>query len=396
MFSGRSHFKQMPNPLFMLLMSRQNEGKEVIDLTDSNPTQCRFTYPSSWIKALSKNANLIYEPNPNGNLNARIRVVKYYRELGADVKPGQVFFASGTSEAYHFLFSLLMNPGDHLLVPAPGYPLMESLGILNDIAIDSYHQEFDGMRWKIDFDSLQTLIGPRTGAIMLVHPNNPTGSYIDRKDQVRLVSLAKKNRLPIIADEVFYDYLYPDMQILPRSFSTRNQTLVFTLNGLSKMACLPQLKLSWILITGPQSLVREAARRLEMIADAYLSVNTPVQNAIGLYLDGRFKIQSQVLHRILKNRAYLAKALKERLPEGDILNSEGGWYVTIRLPSVMSDEQWAILLLKKEGVLVYPGHFFDFPTESCLVLSLLPPEPLFREGIEKIISRVSYSLSIIG
>jgi alanine-synthesizing transaminase len=172
--------------------------------------------------------------------------------------------------------------------------------------------------------------------------------------------------------------------------------LTFTLNGLSKIAALPQMKLSWIVVTGPKSIVKEAVRRLEVIADSYLSVNTPVQNGLGLFLEGRGGIQSQIMKRVFRNRAFLTKKLKENLPGGELLNSEGGWYATIRLPRIMTDEEWAITFLKKDGVLVYPGHFFDFPMESSLILSLLPPEPLFQEGIEKIIKRVFYSLSIIG
>ncbi len=396
MFSRRSEFNRKENPLWKLLELQQKKGKKVIDLTESNPTRCHFKYPSSWLKSLSKKENLLYEPDPRGSLEARKAIEKYYRQLGVKLDPEEIFLTSSTSEAYHFLFSLLMDPGDHLLIPAPGYPLMESLGQLNDVAIDSFDLEYTGIQWKIDFDSLARGGYERTGAILLVHPNNPTGSYIDREDQRRLIALAKKNHLPIISDEVFFDYRYSGSSARPRSFSANRETLTFTLNGLSKMVSLPQMKLSWIVATGPKREVKEAIRRLEVIADTYLSVNTPVQNGLGLFLEGRGAIQTQVMKRVLRNRLLLSKWFKEKLPGGELLKSEGGWYATIRLPGIMTDEEWAMTFLKKEGVLVYPGHFFDFPMESSLILSLLPPEPLFQEGIEKIIERVSYSLSIIG
>jgi alanine-synthesizing transaminase len=396
MFSRRSQFERQPNPLSKLLERQRKQGKKVIDLTESNPTRCHFTYPSSWLKSLSKKENLFYEPDPKGSLDAREAIAKYYRQLGVALDPEQIFLTSSSSEAYHFLFSLLLNPGDHLLLPAPGYPLIDPLGRLNDIAVDSFDLEYAGMHWKIDFDSLARGVHERTGAILLVHPNNPTGSYVDREDQRRLNALAKREHLPIISDEVFFDYLYSNSSATPKSFSARRETLTFTLNGLSKMLSLPQMKLSWIVVTGPKREVKEAIRRLEIIADTYLSVNTPVQNGLGLFLEGRRAIQSQVMKRVLQNRFFLSESFKEKLPAGEIFNSEGGWYATIRLPRIMTDEKWAMTFLKKEGVLVYPGHFFDFPMESSLIVSLLPPEPLFKEGIEKIVNRISYSLSIIG
>jgi hypothetical protein len=331
-----------------------------------------------------------------GRLEAREAIVKYYLQLGVALDPEQIILTSSTSEAYHFLFSLLLNPGDHILIPAPGYPLIDSLGRLNDIAIDSFSLDYTGTQWKIDFESLEKGIHNRTKAMIIVHPNNPTGSYVDGGDRRRLIALAKKYELSIISDEVFFDYRYSGHSSGPKSFAENRESLTFTLNGLSKMSALPQMKLSWIVVTGPKRESQEAVRRLEVISDTYLSVNTPVQNGLALFLEGRRAIQSQVMKRILQNLSFLRKKLKARLPEGELLKSEGGWYAAIRLPRIMTDEEWAITFLKKEGVLVYPGHFFEFPMESLLILSLLPPEPLFQEGIEKILKRAFYSLSIIG
>jgi alanine-synthesizing transaminase len=394
-FSDRSQFERDSNPLWRLLEQFQNGGKKVLDLTESNPTRCRFCYPKSFAKSLIKKENLTYEPNAKGDLKAREEIVKYYRTIGVKLDPEQIILTSGTSEAYQFLFFLLLNPGDSLWVPAPGYPLMEPLARLNGITIDYFPLEYDGVQWKIDLNGLEERIRSRRGVVTVIHPHNPTGSYINRPDQARLIDLAKRHGLPVIADEVFFDYQYPDLRPLPRSFASQNQTLIFTLNGLSKMVALPQMKLSWIVATGPRKAVKEAILRLEQIADTYLSVNTPVQNGAGSFLKHRMDIQSQIRSRIMTNRTYLIDEVKERLPQGNVLNCEGGWVAILRLPRIMNDDEWATLLLREEGVLVYPGHLFDFPIESCLILSLLLPEPLFRRAVKKVLNRISYSLSIM-
>jgi hypothetical protein len=391
MFSKRFEPYARPNRLSRLLSRLKEEGKPVIDLTESNPTRCRFHYPSGLLHAFSTRKNLIYKPDPRGSSGAREAILAYYRRIGVFLKPEQIFLTASSSEAYHFLFRLLADHNDHILMPSPGYPLMEHLARLNDIQVDFFKLEYEGEAWKIDFDSLEKGIHSRTRAIVIIHPNNPTGSYAGVEEQNRLISLAKKHHLPIISDEVFFDYAYPGADILPRSFSFNSKSLTFTLSGLSKMACLPQMKASWLVITGPVNQVRESMRRLELIADAYLSVNTPVQNALPGILKKRNFIQRQVMERVLKNRRCLIRRL-EKLKSCRLLKGEGGWYAVIRLPRIMSDEAWALRFLEKEGVLVYPGHFFDFQIESCLVLSLLPPEPLFIRGVSKIVQRISKEL----
>ena len=395
-FSDRSLFDRQQNPLWMALDRLLKKGNKIIDLTESNPTRCHFSYPSLWLKSLSGRKNLYYNPDPRGSISARRAIVRYYRGLGISLTPDQLFLASGTSEVYHYLFNLILNRGDRLLVSSPGYPLLEHLAKINDVGIERFEYAYDGVRWRIDSDSLLRGIRRRPAAILVVNPNNPTGTYLDRDERLQLISMAGAAGLPIIADEVFFDYRYRGRAPEARSFASNRKSLTFTLNGLSKSVALPQLKLSWLVVTGPAGKVKEAARRLEFIADAYLSVNTPVQNGLGVILRERSKIQSQVIKRAVLNRNFLLRELDRRLPEGELLQSEGGWYAILRLPRIMTDDEWALTLLKREKVLAYPGHFFDLPVEAALVVSLIPPEPIFQKGVEKMIRLANYFFSIIG
>ncbi|MBI1821124.1 MAG: pyridoxal phosphate-dependent aminotransferase [Nitrospirae bacterium] len=372
-------------------MRKQGAGARIIDLTESNPIRCQFTYPPDLLRIFLDPLNLKYDPNPRGSLEARKAVLNYYHLKGVKLDPTQVFLTASTSEAYHYLFRLLFDSGDHLLVPRPSYPLIGYLSQLNDIDVDFFDLSYESLHWKIDFDSLSGAIHSRTRGILIVHPNNPTGSYADSEDRNRLISMAKKHRLPIIADEVFFDYLYPGGQALPKSFSANARSLTFTLNGLSKVAGLPQMKLAWIVITGPKGEVQRAVDRLEVIADTYLSINTPVQNGLKKIFENRLLIQSQVMHRILSNRRFLIRQLK-KIPGCVCFNAEGGWYAVLKLPQIRTDDEWAVRMLQKEGVLVHPGHFYDFTREACLILSLLPPEPLFNAGINRFVDRIEKDL----
>ncbi|MHB8481611.1 MAG: pyridoxal phosphate-dependent aminotransferase [Nitrospiria bacterium] len=392
MFSDRSNFNQKQNRLSQVLGQLKKSGRNIIDLTGSNPTLCQFDYPPDLLKIFLNPLNFKYDPSPGGGLQARKAVVENYHLQGVKLDPAQVFLTASTSEAYLYLFRLLFNVEDHLLIPRPGYPLIEFLSRLNDIRTDSFDLCYEDLEWKIDFDSLARGIHSETRGILMVHPNNPTGSYANAEDQNRLISMAKKYCLPVIADEVFFDYVYPRDGVPPRSFSENSKSLTFTLNGLSKMAGLPQMKLAWIVINGPKGEVREARRRLEVISDTYLSVNTPIQNALKDILNNKGFIQSQVMPRILSNRQFLIRQLKE-VPGCICLNAEGGWYAVLKLPQIRRDDEWAVRLLEKEGVLVYPGHFFDFTWEACLILSLLPPEPLFKTGVERLVKRIAGDLT---
>lgn len=386
-FSRRADVSRKINRLWSALLVRKKRGAEVLDLTESNPTRCQIPYPSRLFKGLSEPSGLIYDPDPRGNIEGRRAVQSYYGEKGIKVSPDNLFLTASTSEAYHFLFRLFLDPGDSILIPRPGYPLLDSLCRQDDIQMDLYPVFYDGLQWKSDLHSLEKRIHSRTRAILLVHPNNPTGSYFDRSEQERIALLAARKRLPLIVDEVFFDFLHPSGGS-PKSFAGTRKALTFTLSGLSKTAGLPQVKVSWIVASGPAGALREALAHLEVIADTYLSVNTPASIHIKEFLGWGKKFRRIVQGRTERNLLFLRKTAKA-LKTANVLTVEGGWYAILRLPNIQSDEAWALALLKKEGVLVYPGHFFDLGEEATLVVSLLVPELLFKKGLGKIARLVS-------
>jgi alanine-synthesizing transaminase len=323
-------------------------------------------------------------------LRARESVARYYKggdtgqETCATADTGRetcatTLLTASTSEAYGFLFKLLTDPGDEVLVPRPSYPLFEFLAELESVRIVQYPLVYDH-GWMIDFPALEHSIGPRTRAVVVVNPNNPTGSFLKR-DEMR--QLANYN-LPIISDEVFADYPFaPD----PRRVSTlaeQNDVLAFSLSGLSKIAGLPQMKLGWIVVSGPAVERAEAYARLELIADTYLSVGTPVQCAAAALIESRASIQNQIRQRTAANLAALRE--RTRSTSFGLLDVEGGWYAIIQAPRVRSEEEWALELLRRENVLVQPGYFYDFDSEAFLVLSLLTPEPIFSEGLSRLLA----------
>jgi aspartate/methionine/tyrosine aminotransferase len=388
MFASRTGWNTAPNRLSQRLQERRRGGAPVIDLTVSNPTACNFAFEQAAILAgLANPAGLRYEPNPRGAAEARQAVQDYYAGQGVSVSTDQVLLTTGTSEAYSYLFRLLANPGDEVLSPAPSYPLFDFLADVNDVRLKLYALRYES-GWRIDFDGLQPAITPRTRAIIVVTPNNPTGSVLHRDELEFLVELARNHELSIIADEVFSDYLWqPDQSYAP-SLAREDGCLTFTLNGLSKITALPQMKLGWIIINGPAALCNEALARLEVIADTYLSVGTPVQAAARALLETRAPVQRQILERIRANLHSLDERLKRELPCSRLC-AEGGWYAVLRVPSTKTDEEWALELLEKEGVYVHPGHFFDFPGDGYLVLSLITPEPDFARGVERLLERIA-------
>ena len=371
----------------MALEEHRRRGKPLIDLTNSNPTTCGFRYPEERLfAALNDRRALKYEPESQGLRPAREAVADYYRGRagffgsGPSLDPARVMITSGTSEAYSFIFRLLCETADEVLVPAPSYPLFEYLADLADVRPVSYPLVYeDG--WSIDFGGLFAALSTRSKAVMLVHPNNPTGSFVKREEAQRLAEICARRDLAIIADEVFLDYA--DTAEQPCSFAFESPVLTFTLSGLSKISLLPQMKLAWIVVSGPARLVDAAMQRLEVIGDTYLSPSTPGQLALPEMLAMRGNLQTQMRQRLCANLGFLDQLLQQR-GAVDRLKRGGGWYAVLRVPATGSDEDLAIKLLEECGVLVHPGHFFDFPRDGFVIVSLIVREADFQEGLRRL------------
>jgi aspartate/methionine/tyrosine aminotransferase len=326
-----------------------------------------------------------YDPQPRGLLTARQAVCRYYREAHeVDLNPERLILTTSTSEGYSYVFRLLCNPGDEILVPKPSYPLFEFLADLADVRLVPYPLLYDH-GWQIDLDSLYQAATVRSRAVILVHPNNPTGSYVSAAEIVALNAFCSDRGLALIVDEVFLDY--PHDGTPRRSFVRNADALTFTLSGVSKISALPQMKLAWVATSGPEDMVAEAGARLEIIADTFLSMNAPVQLAAAVLLDQRRKIQPILRDRLRVNLAELDRQLAGR-PSCARLIVEGGWYVVLRVPAIESDEDIAIGLLREASVIVHPGHFYDFSNEGHLVLSLITEPEDFREGVSRLLQVV--------
>lgn len=379
-FADRCQGEHSPNPLSQALARRQAAGLPVHDCTVSNPTTAGFSYPEAAIRsALALPDSLRYRPSPFGLTEARASVAGLYADRGVAIDPGQIVLTCSSSEAYSYLFRLFCNPGDQVLAPAPSYPLFAFLGTLADVELVPYPLEFDGRRWHLDLPALRQAITPRTRAILLVAPNNPTGNYLSAGQAAELAALARDTGLPLIADEVFADYpLQPQPDAL-LTLAGQTETLVFVLDGLSKTCALPQLKLSWIVAAGPEPARQASLERLEVMADTCLSVGTPVQLAAPALLAMRQNLQAQIRRRCRMNLEALRQGLAG-LP-AQVYPVEGGWYVPLQMPAERSDEEWALALIERHGLYAHPGYLFDFPAESHLVLSLLTPPAVWRDGL---------------
>ena len=383
LFSSRLNWDLAPNRLSQLLNERRAAGAPILDLTESNPTAAGFAYPSDAIlSALADPRSLRYEPAAAGMPVARAAVSGYY--LGG-ITPDRIVLTASTSEAYAFVFKLLAEPGDQVLVPSPSYPLFDYLAALDSVRVVQYPLVYHGS-WNIDFHALTRAITSRSRAIVLVNPNNPTGSFLKQSELSPLLALCREHNLALISDEVFADYAIRDDPRLVRSLTGIDEVLTFCLSGLSKVAALPQLKLGWIVTGGPPVDREKALERLELIADTYLSVGAPVQWAAPALLGLRAPLQRQILARVLANRSFLASQIGPTSP-WNLLATEGGWYAVLEAPRIHSEEEWVLNLLTGDGVLVQPGFFFDFEREAFLVISLLTPEDVFREGIRRILAR---------
>jgi alanine-synthesizing transaminase len=383
MFAKRTNWNMTPNRLSEALAAHRAAGKPLLDLTVSNPTECGFEYDRSAIlNALSNPDALSYEPNPRGLESARRAVAAYYADRKEDVSAEDIFLTTSTSEAYSYVFRTLCDPGDELLIPSPSYPLFDFLAEIQDVSLVRYPLLYDH-GWQIDFHALEQAITPRTRGVIVVHPNNPTGHFAKRAEIAKLNAICSARELAIIADEVFLDFALDGSRVA--SFAANRGAPTFTLSGLSKISGLPQMKAAWLIASGPRQWKREAVARLEIIADTYLSVNAPVQLAIPKFLEQRHAFQEQVISRVRRNLAVLDRQLAAQRASSR-LTVEGGWCAVLRVPATRSYEDLAIELLTAQGVSVHPGHFYEFPADGYLVVSLLTAERIFSEGTSRLLS----------
>jgi aspartate/methionine/tyrosine aminotransferase len=410
MFSERTNWKLARNRFTQAVEEVRVSGERVLDLTLSNPTRAGLKYDEQAILgALTSRQALDYDPQSKGLLAAREAVAEYYRSEHRvrELDPERIVLTTSTSEGYSFVFRLLCNAGDELLVPKPSYPLFEFLADLQDVKLVPYPLIYDH-GWQMDFPSLEKAVTERTRGVVVVHPNNPTGSYVSAGERELLNAFCRAHGLTLIVDEVFLDYglgvfdkensrslhapldrLSP-IQRLGRddraygSFAHNRDVLTFTLSGLSKIAALPQMKVAWVVTSGPDVSAEAAMGRLEVIADTYLSMNAPVQWAVPALLEQRKSIQRQLLERVTRNLAELDRQLAGQ-KACERLSVQGGWYAVLRVPVTRSDEELAIVLVREKRVLVHPGHFYDFPRDGYLVLSLITQEGEFGEGIRRVL-----------
>jgi alanine-synthesizing transaminase len=382
MFSQRTDWKLAPNHFTRAVEEVRQSGRESLDLTVSNPTRVGIVYDGSAIlDSLRNPKSLDYDPQAKGLLSAREAVAAYYTDRGEQIDPEQLVLTTSTSEGYSYIFRLLANPSDEVLVPKPSYPLFDFLAELQDVKLVGYPLFYDH-GWQIEWPSLESAVTERTRAVVVVHPNNPTGSFVAAGERERLSELCHQRGLAMIVDEVFLDYAHNGSR--RSSFVANDGALTFTLSGISKVSALPQMKLAWIAVSGPRPDVDMALQRLEVIGDTYLSLNAPVQMAADFLLGQRKKIQPQLMQRVRENLAELDHQMAGQ-KSSERLDIEGGWYAVVRVPVTQSDEELAIALLRNAGTVVHPGHFYDFPCDGYLVTSLITPENDFREGISRLL-----------
>jgi alanine-synthesizing transaminase len=383
MFSNRTNWKLTRNRLTEALDEARSSAAPLLDLTISNPTRAGLHYNDPEIlQSLSSPRSMDYDPQPKGLPRARAAVADYYQvQHGIHLDPEHLTLTTSTSEGYSFVFRLLSNPGDELLVPKPSYPLFEFLADLQDVKLVPYPLIYDH-GWQMDFPSLQKAISKRTRGVVIVHPNNPTGSFVHLEEQKSLNHFCREHELALIADEVFLDYAHD--RAPQQSFAANQDVLTFTLSGVSKISALPQMKVAWIATSGPMPQVETAQARLEVIADTYLSMNAPIQWALPALLGQRKTIQQQLLDRVQSNLAELDRQLAAQ-KTCQRLSVEGGWYAVLRVPITQTDEELAIDLLRRKSVLLHPGHFYDFPSDGYLVLSLITQKAEFAEALQRVL-----------
>ena len=385
MFSNRFNFDQSQNNISKLLDNKKKSGVTIYDLTESNPTQAGFIYDeNSIMNSLSGKEILTYNPHPKGIRQARNSIFDYYKEQNVNIHSDSIFITSGTSESYSHLIKLLTNPGDEILIHKPGYPLLEFITEIENVKLSFYDLIYNYISgWQIDFDSLKNAISKNTKAIVIINPNNPTGSFIKQEEIIKLNIIAKENELALISDEVFFDF--KDSENIYSSFADNNHSLTFTLNGLSKICALPQMKMSWIIVNGQAKIKNEAIYKLEIINDTFLSAGTPIQLASATLLKNRINIQNQIMKRIINNYSILEKIIHNNSIV-KLLKREAGWYAVLKINDNIEDEERAYMLLDKFNVYIHPGYFFNFEDDGYIVLSLITKEKIFRKGIELLFS----------
>ena len=391
MFSNRVPANLAPNRITEALRAIRASGAPYIDLTESNPTRAGFDYPADLLAPLGDARALRYAPSPLGLIDARRAVAADYARQGLVVPPERIALTASTSDAYSLLFKLLANAGDDLLVPRPGYPLFDHLTQLDLVEARYYDLDVNGA-WAIDLAGLEQALTPRTRAVLVVSPNNPTGSFISAAEFDRLAAICAARGSAMIVDEVFADYeLEPGAASRAGRGAARQDVLSFSLGGLSKSIGLPQVKLGWIAIGGPDRLVADALERLELICDTYLAVSTPVQLAAGELLARGALVRSHIATRIRANYRTLQEMISGA-PSCRVPPAAGGWYAVLQVPSFEPEEDLVLRLLN-DGLLTQPGYFFDFPRESYLIVSLLPPEAAFSDGISRVLRHFDCSVN---
>ena len=386
MFSSRVPGDLSPNTLAAAIERMRLSGEPFADLTQSNPTAAGLDYPATLLAGLAGAESLRYEPQPFGLPCARAAVAADYARRGLRVPASHVVLTASSSESYALLFKLLCDPGDSVLVPTPSYPLFEHLTRLENVHARPYVTHYHGA-WTIDLEDLRNAVTGTTRAVLVVSPNNPTGGWLKRDELMALVEMCERHQLALIGDEVFADYPIDKVAGSARSVIDQDEVLAFSLGGLSKSVGLPQLKLGWMALSGPGPALQGALARLELIADTYLSVATPVQVAAPQLLSDGLVVRQQILDRVNGNYRRLT-AIAAPHGASEVLRAEGGWSAVIRIPHTVPEDEQVIALLEREHVLVHPGFFFDFPRPGYLVVSLLTDPDVFQPAVDRLFAAV--------
>ncbi|MRG98379.1 aminotransferase class I/II-fold pyridoxal phosphate-dependent enzyme [Polyangium spumosum] len=393
-FTRRTDWDRTENPLTTLLADAARSGRALVDLTESNPTRAGLVDAAPLVALLGDARGTTYAPLPLGHPRARAAVAASFHERGLPAREDRVVLSASTSEAYAWLFKLLCERGDRVLVPAPSYPLFEFLARLEDVELQTYPLvREEGFR--IDLGALERAAEEAKGharAIVLVHPNNPTGTYVRRDEAALVDAIAARHGMALIVDEVFAEYPHG---VLPAdrlpSFAGEHEALTFVLGGLSKSLLLPQCKLGWTLVYGPDVFCHEALARLELVADTYLSASTPVQLALPELLAARASVQGPVRARAAENLAALDRAIAAAGEDAAVrrLPTDGGWYAILEVPRTRDEDAWVESLVREHGIVVHPGYFFDMEREGFLVISLLPRPEVFSRAITSVVASVA-------
>ena len=384
MFSTRTAWDRAPNRLSRAVAAARAAGP-LLDLTETNPTAVGLAAPAGILFLLADPGSAVYAPDAAGWRAAREAVAADYARKGAAVAPGHIVLTASTSEAYAHLFKLVCDPGDAVLVPRPSYPLFQFLADLEATVVEPYPVTYDGT-WHLRLSDIAAAVTPRTRAVVVVAPSNPTGAYMKKDEWRALSGFCAERELAVIADEVFADYPLRDDSSRLATLAGPAPALTLCLGGLSKSCALPQLKLGWIAAGGPALARDEALARLELVADTFLSVGTPIQRAAAAILARAPELQQPIRARTARNLAVLRRVLAGSA--ASVLDVEGGWSAVVQVPSTCTEEDWALRLLERDRVLVHPGYFFDFPREAFLVVSLLPAAEEFAEAVSRVRRRV--------